>query len=190
MLQHPITQTLLVFSLMLCASKSFAQPPQGGLLPHVGNETIVTEDEVAPYQCYTDKQLFRGFLFRRYAGSVEMETKTLYPKGYHGRFTYLPWRPDWVNTPGNEYRRMSYPHHRLDQDCENCPIDSNWNPKYFQMMNPFEQPHATETPANPQLLEEMDLIPELPGPMPESVTEPDTEAETAAVPKSLNDRLQ
>jgi hypothetical protein len=37
---------------------------------------------------------FHGFLFRRSADSVEMETKTPYPKNYSGRYTYLPWSPD------------------------------------------------------------------------------------------------
>ncbi|MEZ6087082.1 MAG: hypothetical protein R3C05_03415 [Pirellulaceae bacterium] len=54
---------------------------------------------------------FHGFLFRRYAGSVEMESKTPYPKDYFGRFTYLPWSPDWVKTPANRIRESQYRHH-------------------------------------------------------------------------------
>lgn len=54
---------------------------------------------------------FHGFLFRRSAGSVEMETKTPYPKNYSGRYTYLPWSPDWVRTPENEIRASAYGHH-------------------------------------------------------------------------------
>lgn len=42
---------------------------------------------------------FRGWLFRRYAGSVEMETKTEYPKTYRGTYTYRYWRPDWIVPP-------------------------------------------------------------------------------------------
>jgi hypothetical protein len=55
---------------------------------------------------------FHGFLFRRSAGSVEMETKTPYPKNYSGRYTYLPWSPDWVRTPENEIRASAYRHHQ------------------------------------------------------------------------------
>jgi hypothetical protein len=54
---------------------------------------------------------FHGFLFRRSAGSVEMETKAPYPKNHSGRYTYLPWSPDWVRTPENEIRASAYGHH-------------------------------------------------------------------------------
>jgi hypothetical protein len=40
-----------------------------------------------------------------------METKTPYPKNYSGRYTYLPWSPDWVRTPENEIRASAYGHH-------------------------------------------------------------------------------
>lgn len=54
---------------------------------------------------------FHGFIFRRYAGSVEMESKTPYPDGYFGRYTYLPWKPDWVRTPANAIHASQYRHH-------------------------------------------------------------------------------
>lgn len=68
--------------------------------------TIIEEEA-----CDGAWERFHGFLFRRYAGSVEMESKTPYPTGYFGRFTYLPWKPDWVRTPSNDLRRTQYRHH-------------------------------------------------------------------------------
>ncbi|MEM8669170.1 MAG: hypothetical protein AAGG48_16730 [Planctomycetota bacterium] len=61
--------------------------------------------------CYDNRSIdawarFHGWIFRRYAGSVEMETKTEYPKDYFGRFTYRVWRPDWVRNP---FRYRSHP---------------------------------------------------------------------------------
>jgi len=67
----------------------------------------VVEEEV----CASVWERLHGFLFRRYAGSVEMESKTPYPKSYHGRYTYLPWKPDWVRTPANQVRESRYRHH-------------------------------------------------------------------------------
>jgi len=45
---------------------------------------------------------FRGWLFRRYAGSYEMETKVAYPPGYYGNYTFRPWAPGYVRqTPAD-----------------------------------------------------------------------------------------
>lgn len=49
----------------------------------------------------------RGWLFRRYAGSVEMETKTYYPPSYYGRYIYRGWQPDWSNP--SPYNRRKIP---------------------------------------------------------------------------------
>src|SRR5690606_37638006 len=48
----------------------------------------------------------RGWVFRRYAGSVEMDTKTEYPHWYRGRYIYRGWRPDWIkpSNPDNSPR--------------------------------------------------------------------------------------
>ena len=40
---------------------------------------------------------FRGWIFRRYAGSTEMRTKTRYPSTYRGNYSYEPWSPRWIN---------------------------------------------------------------------------------------------
>ncbi len=92
------------------ASPAFAQQPEhfhGE--PMIGAAGIAVEE---PLDRPDRWARFHGFLFRRYAGSVEMESKTPYPKGYSGRFTYLPWQPDWVNTPANELRESQYLHHQ------------------------------------------------------------------------------
>ncbi|MCG8650479.1 MAG: hypothetical protein MI861_11645 [Pirellulales bacterium] len=69
------------------------------------DHTIVTSTPIfhptgatPPRHCHQDDIWARvhGWLFRRYAGSVEMETKTEYPRNYFGRYTYRKWRPDWV----------------------------------------------------------------------------------------------
>jgi len=64
-----------------------------------------------------------GCIFRRYAGSVEMESKTPYPAGYYGRFTYLPWKPDWVRTPENSVRASRYRHHHHNDSLSGEAID-------------------------------------------------------------------
>lgn len=51
---------------------------------------------------------FRAWIFRRYAGSVEMDTKTEYPHYYHGRYIYRGWRPDWIK-PSNPDNTPMYP---------------------------------------------------------------------------------
>lgn len=38
----------------------------------------------------------RGWLFRRYAGEVEMQEKVFYPGNYFGPYYFRGWKPDWV----------------------------------------------------------------------------------------------
>jgi hypothetical protein len=103
-----MTWTMLVA--VAVASPAFAEQPQHSAgQPIIGGPAIAVEE---PLDCPDPWARFHGFLFRRYAGSVEMESKTPYPKGYSGRFTYLPWKPDWVNTPANELRESQYRHHQ------------------------------------------------------------------------------
>ncbi|MEL6107295.1 MAG: hypothetical protein AAFU85_14750 [Planctomycetota bacterium] len=98
---------------------------------------------------------FHGFLFRRYAGSVEMESKTPYAKGYFGRFTYLPWQPDWVRTPANQIRSSQYRHHHrnlsrptaIQPEFSPLPVTPDGPPQ------PTTQfvPTSTASPLNHQL---------------------------------------
>lgn len=42
---------------------------------------------------------FSAWIFRRYAGEVEMVEKVDYPPTYSGNYYFRPWRRDWVQ-PG------------------------------------------------------------------------------------------
>jgi len=94
--------------------------------PHILNELALEEEA-----CLNPWQRFHGFLFRRYAGSVEMESKTPYPQGYFGRYTYLPWKPDWVETPANQIRESQYRHHLRGRSAPNSPLSAT-APHYQQ----------------------------------------------------------
>lgn len=41
----------------------------------------------------------RHWMFKRYAGEVEMVQKLEYPYGYTGRYYFRPWKRDWVRPP-------------------------------------------------------------------------------------------
>ncbi|MEL7334840.1 MAG: hypothetical protein AAFN70_01420, partial [Planctomycetota bacterium] len=78
--------------------------------PYVDERYVDDPSIHEPVECPDAWARLHGFLFRRYAGSVEMESKTPYPKGYFGRYTYLPWKPDWVRMPANAVRNSQYRH--------------------------------------------------------------------------------
>ncbi|MEO1525742.1 MAG: hypothetical protein AAFX06_09910 [Planctomycetota bacterium] len=94
-----------LFAVLCLAGVSQAQQP----IAHVSD--VASGPIVEEERAWDPWARFHGFLFRRFAGSVEMESKTRYPKGYFGRFTYLPWQPDWVRTPANHIRSSQYRHH-------------------------------------------------------------------------------
>lgn len=113
-----LTLTLL-FPLLCAASPLFAQ--EAGYVP--GPSVVHAEQRLEHQVCLNPWQRFHGFLFRRYAGQTEMETKTPYPEGYFGRYTYLPWKPDWVETPANQIRESQYRHHFRNQtSVEQAPM--------------------------------------------------------------------
>src|SRR6056297_207124 len=114
----------------------------------------VVEEEV----CAGPWERFHGFLFRRYAGSVEMESKTPYPKWYHGRYTYLPWKPDWVHTPANEIRESQYRHHLRGEGHEKAHVQppSAWIPP-AERITPVPPPVAV--PSIPENLQEVEVLP-------------------------------
>ena len=104
----------IILSTALLLAGSSVASAQDGLYTDV--ESIAIAEQTAECDVCADPWArFHGFLFRRYAGSVEMESKTPYPKSYFGRFTYLPWKPDWVNTPANRVRQSQYRHHLRGQ---------------------------------------------------------------------------
>lgn len=37
-----------------------------------------------------------GWIFRRYAGQIEMQEKIPYPRSYYGNYYFRGWKPDWV----------------------------------------------------------------------------------------------
>ena len=71
-------------------------------------------------------QKLHAWIFRRYAGSVEMESKTPYPPTYSGRYTYGPWKPDWVKTSANLARQSHYtaPTHSVHHISDSVGLSS------------------------------------------------------------------
>ncbi len=98
---------LLAAAIIVCSQTSVSG--QDGVTLYETEEPEMAFVEKQP-DCVDCKTRFHAWIFRRYAGSVEMETKRPYPIGYFGRFTFLPWSPDWVSTPANRVRESQYRH--------------------------------------------------------------------------------
>ena len=91
---EPMPQPAIESETKAAATPSTPVETQHSLTPQpsrLRQGSISTTAEHHPY--------FRGWLFRRYAGTYEMETKTPYPPTYHGTYTYRPWQPDWTRPP-------------------------------------------------------------------------------------------
>ena len=96
---------LLTAAMVICCQISVSA--QDGIILYETEGPEMSFVEKQP-DCVDCKTRFHAWIFRRYAGSVEMETKRPYPIGYFGRFTFLPWSPDWVSTPANRVRESQY----------------------------------------------------------------------------------
>lgn len=81
-----------------CPPGSNACPPDGypeGLVP-------IDPRRGAP-------QYLRGWLFRRYAGTYEMQTKLPYPPGYYGNYYFRPWAPGYVRQTPDDFSHGERP---------------------------------------------------------------------------------
>ncbi len=78
-------------------------------------------------------QHLRGWMFRRYAGDVEMVSKFEYPPDYSGSYYFVPWKRSWVeprNPPlsGKMFEPFSYEDHsiRIEEGASSpIPYESN-----------------------------------------------------------------
>lgn len=75
-------------------AQPYAEP---SVAPHTPAEQVIQ-----PWQA-TDEapaigpiQAVRSWLFRRYAGPVEMQDKVYYPRGYYGNYYFRGWKPDYI----------------------------------------------------------------------------------------------
>ncbi|MEM6469821.1 MAG: hypothetical protein AAF802_09740 [Planctomycetota bacterium] len=138
-----IRYSLLLFHCIGLFAVASAQQP----IVAENAEAVLMHQAVEEEACSDPWARFHGFIFRRYAGSVEMESKTPYPKNYFGRFTFLPWKPDWVRTPANALRRSQYRHHQRGTGTTNLlhgiPAGTVVSPPL--MMQPLSQPAPMES---------------------------------------------
>lgn len=68
-------------------------PPEGGMICAANGFAVPV-----PLTSYEAARAgsFNSWIFRRYAGSVEMQEKVYYPPGYSGWYYFRPWKPDWI----------------------------------------------------------------------------------------------
>ncbi len=59
-------------------------------------------------QRYLRQERRKSWIFRRYAGTIDMQQKVPYPELYHGQYYQRPWKPDWVHPIPPPPMRMDY----------------------------------------------------------------------------------
>ncbi|MEM9825489.1 MAG: hypothetical protein AAF958_02810 [Planctomycetota bacterium] len=107
----PVAQPMPLSTAPMSTGPMSTGPHLGSVPQQAATGPCVSNTNASGEMCPDHWTRFHAFLFRRYAGSVEMESKTRYPENYYGRYTYLEWHPDWVNTPANQLRKSQYRHH-------------------------------------------------------------------------------
>lgn len=81
-------------SLSLADGEEMTIAPEGGVICAANGFAVPV-----PLTSYEASRWgsFSSWIFRRYAGSVEMQEKVYYPPGYTGWYYFRPWKPDWIN---------------------------------------------------------------------------------------------
>ncbi|QGJ68947.1 Hypothetical protein PBC10988_6120 [Planctomycetales bacterium 10988] len=100
LIQRSIKLVVMIGCLLPCAMQKQAVNAQEMGYSHPSHPPRVRHPVVPHPRSYQQVGTIRGWVFRQYAGSVEMKTKTPYPKDFAGRYYYTPWHPDWVRAPG------------------------------------------------------------------------------------------
>lgn len=124
----------LALAITITAHATAAQPPS----PITPLEAAPVDADGCPVDGYgygsgqsSIAASLRSWTFRRYSGSVEMQDKVFYPRGYYGQYYFRGWKPDWV------YPNPPSP----NRDCDYC--DEGHVP--FDIL-PTDTPEIPESP--------------------------------------------
>lgn len=75
---------------------------------------------------YYRQERRRSWIFRRYAGTIDMQQKVPYPELYYGPYYQRPWKPDWVHPLPPP--PMRYDEGPLGRRIEDWPVEMQPTP--------------------------------------------------------------